>query len=65
VLIPFVAHAGVLAEVDSALTAVRAGRGALLMVTGEDYSTHRPHVERAIAQVATWRDAASSSATAA
>ena len=21
----------------------------------EDYSTHRPHVERAIAQVATWR----------
>jgi predicted ATPase len=33
--VPFVARAGALAEVDSALTAVRAGRGALLMVTGE------------------------------
>jgi MoxR-like ATPase len=35
VLIPFVARAGVLAEVDSALTTVRAGRGELLMITGE------------------------------
>jgi hypothetical protein len=33
-LIPFVARAGVLADLDSALTAVRAGRGALLMITG-------------------------------
>jgi predicted ATPase len=35
VLIPLVARAGVLAEVDSALTAARAGRGTLLAVTGE------------------------------
>lgn len=34
-LVPFVARAGVLAEVDSVLTAARAGRGALLTVTGE------------------------------
>ena len=34
-LIPLVARAGVLAEVGSALTAARAGRGALLTVTGE------------------------------
>ena len=34
-LIPLVARAGVLAEVDSALTAARTGRGALLTVTGE------------------------------
>jgi len=33
--IPLVARAGVLAEVDSVLTAARAGRGALLTVTGE------------------------------
>jgi predicted ATPase len=33
--IPFVARAGVLAEIDSVLTAARAGRGALLTVTGE------------------------------
>ncbi|HMH35455.1 MAG TPA: AAA family ATPase, partial [Streptosporangiaceae bacterium] len=33
--IPFVARAGVLAEVGSVLTAARAGRGALLTVTGE------------------------------
>ena len=31
----------------------------------EDYAQHRPNVERAIAQVATWRAAGSSSATAA
>jgi len=35
VLIPLVARAGVLAEVDSALIAARTGRGALLTVTGE------------------------------
>ena len=35
VLIPLVARAGVLAEVGSVLTATRAGRGALLTVTGE------------------------------
>ena len=35
VLIPLVARAGVLAEVDSVLTAARAGRGTLLTVTGE------------------------------
>jgi hypothetical protein len=35
VLIPLVARAGVLAEVDSALAATRAGRGTLLTVTGE------------------------------
>jgi AAA ATPase domain len=35
VLIPLVARAGVLAEVGSVLTAARAGRGALLTVTGE------------------------------
>jgi len=35
VLIPLVARAGVLAEVDSVLAAARAGRGALLTVTGE------------------------------
>jgi hypothetical protein len=35
VLVPFVARAGVLAEVDSALAAARAGRGTLLTVTGE------------------------------
>jgi len=35
VLIPLVARAGVLAEVDSALTAARAGRGTLLTITGE------------------------------
>ena len=35
VLIPLVARAGVLAEVGSMLTAARAGRGALLTVTGE------------------------------
>ena len=34
-LIPLVARAGVLAEVDSVLAAARAGRGALLTVTGE------------------------------
>ena len=34
-LIPLVARAGVLAEVDSALAATRAGRGTLLTVTGE------------------------------
>ena len=34
-LVPLVARAGVLAEVDSVLTAARAGRGALLTVTGE------------------------------
>ena len=34
-LVPFVARAGVLAEVDSALAAARAGRGTLLTVTGE------------------------------
>ena len=34
-LVPLVARAAVLAEVDSALTAARAGRGALLTVTGE------------------------------
>jgi Transposase DDE domain len=41
-------------EHDSLLRAARAGRAA---GTGlrEDYMTHRPHVERAIAQVATWR----------
>ena len=33
--IPLVARAGVLAEVDSALAAARAGRGTLLTVTGE------------------------------
>jgi len=33
--IPFVARAGVLGEVDSVLTAARAGRGALLTVAGE------------------------------
>ena len=33
--IPLVARAGVLAEVDSVLAAARAGRGELLMVTGE------------------------------
>ena len=32
---PLVARAGVLAEVDSVLAAARAGRGALLTVTGE------------------------------
>ena len=35
VLIPLVARAGVLAEVDAALTAARTGRGALMTVTGE------------------------------
>jgi predicted ATP-dependent serine protease len=35
VLIPLVARAGVLVEVDSVLAAARAGRGALLTVTGE------------------------------
>ena len=35
VLIPLVARAGVLAEVGSVLAAARAGRGALLTVTGE------------------------------
>ena len=35
VLIPLVARAGVLAEAGSALTAARAGRGALLTITGE------------------------------
>jgi hypothetical protein len=35
VLIPLVARAGVLAEAGSVLTAARAGRGALLTVTGE------------------------------
>jgi hypothetical protein len=34
-LVPLVARAGVLAEVDSALAAARAGRGRLLAVTGE------------------------------
>ena len=34
-LIPLVARARVLAEVDSVLTAARAGRGELLMITGE------------------------------
>jgi MoxR-like ATPase len=34
-LVPLVARAGVLAEVDSALAAARAGRGTLLTVTGE------------------------------
>jgi Transposase domain (DUF772)/Transposase DDE domain len=36
---------------------LRAARAAWAAGTGlrEDYSTHRPHVERAIAQVATWR----------
>jgi hypothetical protein len=33
--IPLVARAGVLAEVDSVLAAARAGRGELLMITGE------------------------------
>ena len=33
-LIPLVARAGVLAEVDSALTAARAGRGTLLTLGG-------------------------------
>jgi hypothetical protein len=35
VLIPLVARAGVLAEAGSVLTAARAGRGALLTITGE------------------------------
>jgi len=35
VLVPLVARAGVLAEVDSALIAARAGRGTLLTVAGE------------------------------
>jgi predicted ATPase len=35
VLIPLEARAGVLAEVDAALTAARTGRGTLLTVTGE------------------------------
>jgi predicted ATPase len=35
VLFPLVARAGVLAEVDSVLAGVRAGRGALVTVTGE------------------------------
>jgi hypothetical protein len=35
VLIPLVARAGVLAEVDSALAGARTGRGTLLTVTGE------------------------------
>jgi hypothetical protein len=35
VQVPLVARAGVLAEVDSALAAARAGRGTLLTVTGE------------------------------
>jgi hypothetical protein len=35
VQVPLVARAGVLAEVDSALAATRAGRGTLLTVTGE------------------------------
>jgi Transposase domain (DUF772)/Transposase DDE domain len=36
---------------------LRAARAAWAAAAGlrEDYSTHRPHVERAIAQVATWR----------
>ena len=34
-LFPLVARAGVLAEADSVLAAARAGRGALMMVTGE------------------------------
>ena len=34
-LVPLVARAGMLAEVDSALAAARAGRGTLLTVTGE------------------------------
>ena len=34
-LYPLVARAGALAEVDSVLAAVRAGRGALVAVTGE------------------------------
>ena len=36
---------------------LRAARAAWAAGPGlrEDYSTHRPHVERAIAQVATWR----------
>ena len=37
-LIPLVARAGVLAEVDSALTAARAGRGTLL--THADMTAH-------------------------
>jgi hypothetical protein len=50
-------------EHDSLLRAARADRAA---GTGlrQDYMAHRPHVERAIAQPATWRDAGSSSATA-
>ena len=35
VLIPLVARAGMLAEAGSVLTAARAGRGALLTITGE------------------------------
>ncbi len=35
VLFPLVARAGALAEVDAVLTAARAGRGALVTVTGE------------------------------
>src|SRR5512138_938496 len=35
VQVPLVARAGVLAEIDSALAAARAGRGTLLTVTGE------------------------------
>jgi predicted ATPase len=35
VLFPLVARAGALAEVDTVLTAARAGRGALVTVTGE------------------------------
>ena len=49
-------------EHDGLLRAARAAWAASPELR-QDYMAHRPHVERAIAQVATWPDAASSSAT--
>ena len=45
---------------------LRAARADWAAGTGlrKDYQAHRPNVERAVAQVATWRGAGSSSATA-
>ena len=67
-LIPFVARTGILAELDSALTAVRAGRGALLMITGEPGIGKTRLAEEAAARAAgfevvwTWCPAAAGAA---
>jgi MoxR-like ATPase len=67
VLIPLVARAGMLAEAGSVLTAARAGRGALLTITGEPGIGKTRLAEEAAAQadgfevIWTWCPASSSS----